>query len=75
MEEPYTLSIAWALDLAQRYPGLRLRILAADVDEHVLHRARVAEYAAGSLRELPAGWVDQAFEPYGERFAIATDFR
>jgi chemotaxis protein methyltransferase CheR len=74
-EEPYTLSIAWVLDLAHRYPGLRLRILATDVDEHVLRRARVAEYAAGSLRELPAGWVDQAFEPHGERFLLRPHVR
>jgi len=74
-EEPYTLSIAWTLDLAHRYPGLRLRILATDVDEHVLHRARVAEYAAGTLRELPAGWADQAFEPHGERFHLRPHLR
>src|SRR5262245_44730401 len=39
-EEPYTLSILWALGLADRYPGLRLRILATDQDEVVLDRAR-----------------------------------
>jgi chemotaxis protein methyltransferase CheR len=74
-EEPYTLSIAWTLDLAYRYPGLRLRILATDVDEHVLGRARAAEYAMGSLRELPPGWVDQAFERHGERFHLHERFR
>jgi chemotaxis protein methyltransferase CheR len=74
-EEPYTLAIAWMLDLAHRYPGLRLRILATDLDEHVLHRARVAEYAAGTLRELPAGWALRAFEPQGERFLLRPHLR
>lgn len=74
-EEPYTLAIAWMLDLAPRYPGLRLRILATDVHEDVLRRARVAEYAAGSLRELPAGWVERAFERQGERFHLRPQFR
>src|SRR5262245_9646541 len=44
-EEPYTLSIVWRLVLAPRYPGLRLRVLATDVDERVLARARAAAYA------------------------------
>lgn len=74
-EEPYTLSIAWTLDLAHRYPGLRLRVLATDVHEHVLHRARAGEYAAGTLRELPAGWADQAFERHGERFCLRPHLR
>ncbi len=61
-EEPYTLSIAWALGLAQRFPGLHLRVIATDVDAKVLARARAGQYAAATLRDLPAPWLEQAFE-------------
>jgi chemotaxis protein methyltransferase CheR len=46
-EEPYTLSMLWALELAERYPRLSLDIVATDVDERVLERARVAVLRRG----------------------------
>lgn len=74
-EEPYTLAILWRLALARRYPGLRLRVLGTDVDERVLARALVAEYAAGALRDLPAGWRDLAFERHDDVFRLRERFR
>ncbi len=74
-EEPYTISILWALAVAHRYPGLRLRVLGTDVDERVLARARMAEYSAGSLRDLPAAWRAEAFEREGDVFRLRQRFR
>ncbi len=61
-EEAYTLSMLWAFELAPRYPGLGLRILGTDVDAEVLERARKARYAPATLRDLPDGWRERAFE-------------
>ena len=74
-EEPYTLSILWALELAQRYPALRLRILATDAGEEVLARARSARYAAASLSELPATWREGAFAPVAGLLQLREPFR
>lgn len=74
-EEPYTLAILWRLALAHRYPGLRLRVLGTDVDERVLARAAVAEYSAGTLRDLPASWRDSAFEHHDDVFRLRERFR
>jgi chemotaxis protein methyltransferase CheR len=74
-EEPYTLSVLWVLGLAHRYPGLRLRILATDIDEDVLRRAHLARYAAGTLRDLPTGWLDHAFERHDGSFRLRERFR
>jgi chemotaxis protein methyltransferase CheR len=62
-EEAYTLSIVWAFEFAERYPGLPLRVLATDIGSAVLARARAARYAVATLRELPLGWQARAFEP------------
>ena len=62
-EEAYTLSIVWAFEFAERYPELPLRVLASDVGSAVLARARAARYAVATLRELPLGWRERAFEP------------
>jgi chemotaxis protein methyltransferase CheR len=74
-EEPYTLSMAWALDLAPRYPGLRLRLLATDLDERLLGRARLAEYRGSTIKELPEGWRERAFEAHGDRFRLRAELR
>jgi chemotaxis protein methyltransferase CheR len=74
-EEPYTLAIVWKLAVGPRHPGLRLRILATDVGDRVLARAQAAEYAWATLRDLPAGWIDQAFERRGHVFRLRDSFR
>jgi chemotaxis protein methyltransferase CheR len=61
-EEPYTLAIMWQLELAPRFPGVELRILASDADEEMLARARRGCYSAGSLREVPERWRAMAFD-------------
>ncbi len=60
-EEPYTLAVVWELALAPRFPGLELRVVATDVDEAVLRRAREACYTETSLKELRDAWRDRAF--------------
>jgi chemotaxis protein methyltransferase CheR len=60
-EEPYTLAAMWELAVAPRAPGGTMRILATDVDDAMLERARRGCYAAGSLRELPEGWRAAGF--------------
>ena len=60
-EEPYTFAIIWLERLRERYPDLVLEILATDIDEAALERARDGRYAKGSLKELPAGSLGRWF--------------
>lgn len=53
-EEPYTLALLWLEYLRPLHPDRSLEILATDIDEVSLERAREALYADGSLREVPA---------------------
>lgn len=39
-EEPYTLKIPWDLEVASSYAGVLLSIIATDIDEDMLTRAR-----------------------------------
>lgn len=74
-EEPYTLAIVWELALASRYPALGLRVLATDANERVLARAALARYELGSVRELPAGFREAAFEREGDTLSLRQRFR
>jgi chemotaxis protein methyltransferase CheR len=75
-EEPYTLVALWRLGLTQRERcGLQLCVVGTDVDAHLLERARVAEYGASSLRELPDAWRSALFVPVAGRFRVRAALR
>jgi chemotaxis protein methyltransferase CheR len=74
-EEPYTLSIIWALTLAQRYPALRLRVLATDLGDAVLARARDARYSGATLSELPEPLRARAIQRDGALFQLRDERR
>jgi len=69
-EEAYTLAIMWELGLAERFPAVTFRVLATDVDETMLARARRGCYSAGSLRELPEAWKTAAFAARGGELCV-----
>ncbi|AGA34697.1 Chemotaxis protein methyltransferase CheR [Thioalkalivibrio nitratireducens DSM 14787] len=73
-EEPYTLSIAWHLELAGRFPELNLEILATDTDDGLLQRAADACYPWSSIRHLPQGWRSRAFKTHDGCFCLAPVF-
>ena len=74
-EEPYTLALIWHLALASQFPALALHVLATDVDETVLRRARAAEYPESSLRELPDAWRHAAFVELDGRYRLGRELR
>ncbi|MBI2534664.1 MAG: chemotaxis protein CheR [Deltaproteobacteria bacterium] len=74
-EEPYTLAIIWRHCLAQRFPSLRLRIIATDIDHQAIRRAERACYKASSVKELPAEWRTEAFVTRGEELCLKDDYR
>ena len=65
-EEPYTIALIWAYRLSPEFPRMQLRILATDVDHHMLRRAEEACYRPSSLKELPDEWRRQAFVADGD---------
>lgn len=73
-EEPYTLSLLWRLGM--RPPaGMRLHVLATDVNETVLARARRGCYPSSSLACLPDGWTAQAFEAADGEYCLRAAYR
>jgi chemotaxis protein methyltransferase CheR len=74
-EEPYTLAIGWQLQLARRFPGLVLDILATDADDDLLSRASEACYAWSAVRNLPPDWFARAFRLHDERYCLKPEFR
>lgn len=74
-EEPYSLSLLWKLKLQAQFPGVRLVILATDVDERAVARARRGGYPPSSVRDLPESWRAQGFDHRGGEFLVKPEFR
>ena len=74
-EEPYTLSILWALELQPRFPGSALAITATDADSGLIQRAHQACYPFGNLKELPAGWRERAFARAGDAWRLEAAYK
>lgn len=74
-EEPYTLSVLWQLSTAPRYPHLKMRITATDVDSELLERARRGWYPSSSLRDVPREWTSLAFRASPQGYRIRERFR
>jgi chemotaxis protein methyltransferase CheR len=74
-EEPYTLAIIWRQRLLPRFPTLRLRIFATDIDPQAIHRAERGCYRASSMKDLPTEWRTQAFLTIGDKLCLRDEYR
>ena len=73
-EEPYSLSILWELSGSKRH-GTDLRILATEVEQSMINRARLACYPASSVRELPATMKNRALDRRDDLFCLKERFK
>lgn len=74
-EEAYSMAMVWRFDVAPRFPGLALRLIATDSNPGLLRRARRGCFGRGSLKELPAEWLARAFVVTDGRFCVESGFR
>lgn len=74
-EEAYTLKILWDRKIARLYPGVRLSLVATDVDTIMLARAREACFDATSLHELPPHLLTAAFDQRGGLYCLRPQYR
>ena len=74
-EEPYTLQIIWRTSVI---PAIRreipLRIIATDVNEKLLERARQGHYTKSSLKDLPEQ-LREAFAPCDDLYSLREIFK
>ena len=73
-EEPYSLSLLWDFAGLQKH-GTKLRILATEVDQDMINRARQGCYPASSIRELPEEITGPAFTRKGAHFCLKERFK
>lgn len=70
-EEPYTL----AMVLSKHLPLSKVQILATDIDDNVLAKAKMAVYPERSLNEAPKDIVKEFFVKEGSYYKVTEDVR
>jgi len=74
-EEPYTLAILWYHILAPSYPQIQIAILGTEIDPALIERSHIACYAAGTLKNLPSGLCDAAFDFTDDNYCLKPRYR
>lgn len=74
-EEPYSLALLWQEKFEQTWPQVHLSILATDIDENLLKRAKEGTYKNSSLKEVSEVSVENFFRKEGEFYILDRSIR
>jgi chemotaxis protein methyltransferase CheR len=74
-EEPFTVAMMFQYEFLPRWPDLRVEIIASEMNDILIERAREGRYPSATLRELPAEWREQAFVEEGDALQLREDVR
>jgi chemotaxis methyl-accepting protein methylase len=74
-EEPYTLAISWKEKFQKIRPQIRLSILATDINEELLKRAKDGRYKKSSLKEVPQDILESYFKMDNEFYILDKGVR
>jgi chemotaxis methyl-accepting protein methylase len=74
-EEPYSLALLWHEEFQQTWPQVYLSILATDIDEDLLERAKEGTYKNSSLKEVLGGTVKNFFGKEDEFYILDQTIR
>lgn len=73
-EEPYTLSMILK-DYFKGKPGWDTRVLATDISQRVLEKAKLATYDDESLKDIPPEWRKKYFIKSGTSFTFVPEIK
>jgi chemotaxis methyl-accepting protein methylase len=74
-EEPYSLSILWKEKFEKICPQIHLSILATDINENLLARAKKGRYKKSSLKEVPESILEGYFKMDNEFYVLDKAIR
>jgi chemotaxis protein methyltransferase CheR len=69
-EEPYSLCLLWKARFEKNWPQIHFSVLATDIDESLLERAKEGRYKKSSLREVPQDILGEYFRTEGDAFLL-----
>jgi len=73
-EEPYTLGII-VYETLKSLAGWNVEIIANDISEDVLHKARLGSYTGMTMRGVPAHLLSRYFIKSGDTYTVNADLK
>jgi len=73
-EEPYTLAIM-IMEKLKLLSGWNIEIIANDISEDVLHKARLGFYSGMTIRNVPTDLLDRYFTRSGETYTVKPEVK
>jgi chemotaxis methyl-accepting protein methylase len=74
-EEPYTFSLLWKERFEKIWPQIHLSILATDINENLLARAREGRYKKSSLKKVPQDILGSYFKMDNDFYVLDKAIR
>lgn len=74
-EEPYTISILWQHNLSKAFSDCAIDILATDIDNRLIERAKKACYSYSSVRDIPISSRNIAFDYQDEKYCLKPVYK
>lgn len=70
-QEAYSLAIC----LAEQFPIEEVKVLATDIDERVLDKAKEGFYSEEEMNSVPQEWRNKYFEPVSKGYRVREELR
>jgi chemotaxis protein methyltransferase CheR len=70
-EEPYTLTML----MMQRFPNLNFSLIASDVDDEAMNKARAGIYNDKAVVNLPKGFISRFFTKQDNNFVVSDEVK
>jgi chemotaxis protein methyltransferase CheR len=74
-EEPYSFCLLWKKRFEKSWPKVHLSILATDIDENMIERAKEGRYKKSSLKEMPNEVLRSFFKMDGSFYVLDRPIR
>jgi len=69
-EEAYSIAMLIKLKLNKMYPHIKFEILASDISDRILEKAKKGVYSEYSIRNLPSEYFGNYFEKFEDKFKL-----
>jgi len=74
-EEAYSLVLMWDRLVGYDFPKLDIQVIATDIDQIMLDRAKNACYSYSSIKALPKEWINIVFSQQEDVFCLDSRLR
>lgn len=74
-EEPYTYAMLFMEEFAAKYPGWSFEIVATDLNERSIEKAKAGLYGDYAIRNTPKEYLQKYFEPAGQQMQVKPEVK